>query len=202
MKERCKNYYHVNCCIIKIISYINSELQVVNNSDVNIEIDVHDVGNEFSKRRAVKTLKKSRAGYVSYLTKTINTILDFMESIENFKTRIHEKALFTDSIRMERLISVLEGDTKKSKCSIENNRLFYATSLKILERQFGNPLVATNIKMSALLDQPQISGNDKVSPRSFHHQLKYTNTWLSKMGYTSCIQSSEYLTKAVMILSN
>ena len=66
------------------MSYINSELQVVNNSDVNIEIDVDDVDNEFSKKRAVKTLKKSRAGYVSYLTKTINTILDFMESIENF----------------------------------------------------------------------------------------------------------------------
>ena len=66
------------------MSYINSELQVVNNTDVNIEIDVDDVDNEFSKKRAVKTLKKSRAGYVSYLAKTINTILDFKESIENF----------------------------------------------------------------------------------------------------------------------
>ena len=91
---------------------------------------------------------------------------------------------------------------KKSICSIGNNRLFYATSLKILKREFGNPLVVTNIKMSALLDRPQILANNKISLRSFHHQLKYTNTWLSKMGYTSCIQSSEYLTKAVMILPN
>ena len=66
------------------MSYINSELQVVNNSDVNIEIDVDDEDNEFSKKKTVKTLKKSRAGYISYLKKTIITILDFMESIENF----------------------------------------------------------------------------------------------------------------------
>ena len=120
---------------------------------------------------------------------------EWSEFIENFKTRVHEKAVFTDS-------KCFKGDAKKSICSIGNNRLFYATSLKILKREFGNPLVVTNIKMSALLDRPQISGNDKISLRSFHHHLKYTNTWLSKMGYTSCIQSSEYLTKAVMILPN
>ena len=66
------------------MSYINSELQVVNNSDSNTEIDVDDIDNEFSKKKDIRTLKKSRAGYVSYLTKTINTILDFTESIENF----------------------------------------------------------------------------------------------------------------------
>ena len=32
------------------MSYINSKLQVVNNSDVNIEIDVDDADNEFSKK--------------------------------------------------------------------------------------------------------------------------------------------------------
>ena len=36
------------------MSYINSKLQVVNNSDVNIEIDVDDVDNEFSKKRQLK----------------------------------------------------------------------------------------------------------------------------------------------------
>ena len=32
---------------------------------------------------------------------------EWPEFIENFKTRLHEKAVFTNSIRMERLISVL-----------------------------------------------------------------------------------------------
>ena len=36
------------------MSYINSELQVVNNSDFNTEIDVDDVDNEFSKKRQLK----------------------------------------------------------------------------------------------------------------------------------------------------
>ena len=36
------------------MSYINSELQVVNNSDVNIEIDVDDVIMSLVKKRQLK----------------------------------------------------------------------------------------------------------------------------------------------------
>ena len=40
------------------------------------------------------------------------------EFIENFKTRVHTKPTFNDTVRMERLISVLRGEVKKEIESI------------------------------------------------------------------------------------
>ena len=39
---------------------------------------------------------------------------DFMQ---NFMNRVHEKRSFTDNTRMERLLSVLNGETKRTKNS-------------------------------------------------------------------------------------
>ena len=69
------------------------------------------------------------------------------EFIENFKIRVHLKTTFNDTIRMERLLSVLRGEAKKSVESIGRNCIFYATTLKCLRREFGNPNVVTNLKL-------------------------------------------------------
>ena len=119
------------------------------------------------------------------------------EFIENFKSRVHLKPTFNDNIRMERLLSVLEGDAKKLVESIGCNSLFYATALKGLKRNFGNPLVVSHMKIKSILEKPQILHNDRDALRQFHQKLKSTITWLDSMGYTSAITSSENLTKAV-----
>ena len=54
------------------------------------------------------------------------------EFIDNFKTRVHMKVTFNDSIRMERLHSVL-GDAKKTVSLIGTNNIVYAAALKILK---------------------------------------------------------------------
>ena len=38
--------------------------------------------------------------------------------IQNFKNREHDKRSFTDDIRMERLLSVLDGEAKQTVISI------------------------------------------------------------------------------------
>ena len=40
------------------------------------------------------------------------------EFTDNFKACVYNKATFRDSVRMERLVSVLDGDAKKAICSI------------------------------------------------------------------------------------
>ena len=44
--------------------------------------------------------------------------------IQNFKNRVHDKRSFTDDIRMERLLSVLDGEPKRTVISIGKNGLF------------------------------------------------------------------------------
>ena len=118
------------------------------------------------------------------------------EFIENFKIMVHLKTTFNDTIRMERLLSVLRGEAKRSVESIGRNGIFYATTLKCLKREFGNPNVVTHLKLKSLFDQPQIKAADRATLKLYHQKLKSTNTWLLSMGYTSTLTSIENITKA------
>ena len=81
------------------------------------------------------------------LTKFDGNPSKWPEFIDNFETRVHNKATFIDLVRMERLISVLEGDAKKAISSIGTQSIFYATALKTLKRDFGNPVVVAHLKI-------------------------------------------------------
>ena len=105
------------------------------------------------------------------------------EFIESFRSKIHFKPSFMDIIRMERLLSILEGEAKRSVESIGISGIFYATALKTLKRDFGKPIVIAHLKMKHLFKQPQIKSNDRSELRKFHQHLKGTNTWLLSIGY-------------------
>ena len=117
--------------------------------------------------------------------------------IQNFKNRVHDKRGFTDDIRMERLLSVLDGEVKQTVMSIGRNGLFYATAMKTLKRNFGNPMVVSFLKLKSVLDLPQITNENRAGLRAFHQQLKSVITWLNSMGDTSAINSIENTPKAI-----
>ena len=62
-------------------------------------------------------------------------------------------------MRMERLLYALEGEAKKFVESIGCEGIFYATALKSLKRDFGNPLLVSHLKIKSIFDQPQINPN-------------------------------------------
>ena len=100
------------------------------------------------------------------------------------------------------MLSVLEGEAKRSVESIGINGIFYATALKTLKRDFGNPIVIAHLKMKHLFKQPQIKNNDRTELRKFHQHLKGTITWLISIGYEFPLLSYDSLTKCVARLPN
>ena len=48
---------------------------------------------------------------------------------------------------MERLLSVLKGENKRAVEGIGTNGIFDPTALKLLKREFGNPLVVSHLKI-------------------------------------------------------
>ena len=50
-------------------------------------------------------------------------------------------------MRMTRLLSLLDGDAKKAIFSIGSNGIFYATALKTLKRDLGNPLLVAHERL-------------------------------------------------------
>ena len=88
--------------------------------------------------------------------------------IQNFKNRVHDKRSFTDDIRMEMLLSILDGEAKWPVISIGRNSLFYATTMKTLKSNFGNPMVVSFLKLKSVLDLPQITNENRAGLRAFH----------------------------------
>ena len=62
------------------------------------------------------------------------------------------KISFDDNTRMLCPLSVAEGEAKQSVKTIGHNGIFYATVLKSLKRDFGNPVIVSYLKMQSLLD--------------------------------------------------
>ena len=83
---------------------------------------------------------------------------------------------------------------------IGTSRISYATALKCLKRDYGNPLFIVNLRFKALFDRPQLKAFDPSCIKQFQQELKINNTWLLSIGYESPLLSCENLTKCVSLL--
>ena len=108
--------------------------------------------------------------------------------LKTFTTEFKKKNSFDDNIRMDRLLSVLDGDAKRSIQSIGSSGIFYATALKTLKRDFGNPLMIAHLRLKSLFELPVIKQYDRIALRNYHQQLKITITWLQSIGYENANQ--------------
>ena len=70
--------------------------------------------------------------------------LKWPEFIQSFKERVCLKKCFSDSMRMDRLLSALKGEAKNSIISIGTKGLCYVSALKSLKRHFGDTAVVAN----------------------------------------------------------
>ena len=103
-------------------------------------------------------------------------------------------------MRMERLISVLDGEAKRVVTSVGQSGIFYASVLKTLKCNFGNPVVVSYMKLKTVLDFPQLPPSDYIGLDAYHQTLKATVTRLVSMGYNVAIKLTESVTKAVVRL--
>ena len=87
-------------------------------------------------------------------------------------SRVHQMASFDKNIKMGRILNVLDGDANCSIQSIGSSRIFYATALKALKRDYGNPIMVSHLHLKSLFKLPPIKGSDKIALQNFHQKLK------------------------------
>ena len=96
------------------------------------------------------------------------------EFIDNFYSRVHRMASFDNNLKMDCLLSVLEGDAKRSIQSIGSSGIFYATAQKVLKRDYWNPVIVSHLRVKSLFKLPPIKSNDRIALRHFHQHFKIT----------------------------
>ena len=53
--------------------------------------------------------------------------------IQNFKHSVQNKISFSDSVHMDRLLSVLDGEAKRAVIAIGQDGFIYASALKLIK---------------------------------------------------------------------
>ena len=101
---------------------------------------------------------------------------------------------------MNPFLNVLDGDAKRSIKPIGSSVIFYATALKALQREYGNPIIVSYLLVKSLFEFPPIKGNDRIDLQNFHQKLKITITWLKSIRYEVPKKSNENLAKALLCL--
>ena len=94
---------------------------------------------------------------------------------------------------MDCLLSLLDGDAKRSIQSIGSSGIFYAIALKALKHDNGNPIIVSHLRVKSLFEFPPIKSNDRIALRNFHQKLKINITWLKSIVYEVPIKSNENL---------
>ena len=96
--------------------------------------------------------------------------------IQNFKHHVHNKISFSDSVRMDRLLSVLDGEAKRAVSAIWQDGRLYVSALKLLKREFDNPLMISYLKLKDVLELSPIQYDDQNSLKNYNQKLKTTVT--------------------------
>ena len=119
--------------------------------------------------------------------------------IQNVKHFVHSQISFSDSFRIDRLLTVLDGEAKRAASAIRQDSLFHSSALKLLKQEFGHPLMVLYLKLKYVLELPLIQHDHQNSLRNYHRKLKTTVTWLKTMCYDKAPKSVENV-RAVMRL--
>ena len=107
-------------------------------------------------------------------------------------------ASLDDNLRMDHLLSLPDGEVKRSIQSVRSSGIFYATAFKTLKLDFGNPVIVAHLRIKSLFKFPPIKGNDRIAFRNYHQKLKIT--WLQSIAYNIAIKSSRNLAKVLICL--
>ena len=96
------------------------------------------------------------------------------EFIENFYSRVHQIASFDNNLKMDSLLNVTDGDTKRSIQSIGSSGILYVAPLKALKRDYGNPIIVSHLHVKSLFEFPPIKNNDRIGLPNSHPKLRIT----------------------------
>lgn len=87
--------------------------------------------------------------------------LTYVEFIQSFKLLIHDKPHLSDDVRMAQLKMHLIGNAERIISGLGSQGTMYATALKCVMEQFGQPSIIARAYITKLVDKRKIQANDR-----------------------------------------
>ena len=131
------------------------------------------------------------------LTKFSGNPLDYADFVDRFKIHIHDKPHLTDDMRMIQLKMHVGGDAERAISGFGSKGIMYATALKTIKEQFGQPSVIARALVNNLIKGEKIGRSDRKKLRELSIDLINCMATMKRIGYTADINANENLRKIV-----
>ena len=157
-------------------------------------------GSQISVAEALLKLEASRDIPNITLMKFSGDPLDYADFIDRFKIHIHDKSHLNDDMRMIQLKMHVGGDAERAISGLGSKGIMYATALRTIKEQFGQPSVIARALVNNLTKGEKIGRSDRKKLREFSIDLMTCMATMKRIGYTADINANENLRKIVVRL--
>ncbi|XP_028418117.1 uncharacterized protein LOC114544925 [Dendronephthya gigantea] len=159
-----------------------------------------EVSQAVSIADALYKLEASRDIPTIKLPKFSGNALVYADFIDRFKIHIHDKPHLTDDRRMIQLKMHVTGDAERAISGVGSKGVMYATALKILKEQFGQPSTNARCLVNRLTKGDKIQRNDRNALRELSIDLVNCVATMHQVKYFADVNASDNLRKIVMRL--
>ena len=149
---------------------------------------------------ALYKLEASRDIPTIKLPKFSGNALSYADFIDRFKIHIHDKPHLTDDMRMIQLKMHVSGDAERAVSGLGSKDVMYATALKILKEQFGQPSTIARSLVNRLTKGEKIQRNDRNALRELSIDLVNCIATMHQVKYFADVNTSDNLRKIIMRL--
>jgi hypothetical protein len=119
--------------------------------------------------------------------------LTYVEFMERFKLHIHNKPHLSDDVRMVQLKMHLVGNAKRAVVGLGSQGKMYATALKTLKEQFGQPSVIARAYINKLVDASKIQNNDRQALQQVSFDVANCVATLKQINHVADVNATDNL---------
>ena len=126
--------------------------------------------------------------------------LSYTDFVDHFKIHIHDKAHLTDDARMIQLRMRIKGEAERALAGLGSKGTMYATALKSLKEQFGQPSVIARAVVNKLTKGEKITRSNRQALREFSLDITNCLAIMHRLDYYADINANENLRRMIMRL--
>jgi len=120
--------------------------------------------------------------------------------MDQFKIHIHDKAHLKDDTQMIQLRMHVTGEAERAISGLGSNGIMYATALKSLKEQFGQPRVIARAVDNKLTSGEKIGRNNREALKVFSLDIINCLSIMQRLNYYADINANDSLKGIVMRL--
>ncbi|XP_028404075.1 uncharacterized protein LOC114526747 [Dendronephthya gigantea] len=123
--------------------------------------------------------------------------LTYVEFMERFKLHIHDKPHLSDDVRIVQLKMHLVSNAERAVSGLGSQGKMYATALKTLKEQFGQPSVIARPYINKLVDASKIQNNNREALQQLSFDVANSAATLKQINHLADVSATGNLRSIV-----